>query len=355
MGSEPSKRRILFIGPCDRGGISTVNQQVMQLVEASGRFECSLINTTPWREIKVTPSRALNKFMGYLALYGITAWSVVKRPPHTVYLQISQTGYFHQSLFLLIAKLAGCRTLAHFHAMPSPSRTMSRRSFRLFLRSQSYIDDLVVLAEQSKAEVGTLGWRKPVHVIPNFVDGTPYPSGLKPLSEREYILYLGRMDQKKGIYSMLDLAARIPEERFVFIGGFAQKQAEDAFMRRASALQNVTWMGPIYGNEKLPYLQRAKCFVLPSETEVLPMTIIEASLCGTIPLATAEGLIPTLIQNDVNGFLIQASAPDQTADVIRRLLSDADRYDRISRRCQAEARARFSKAVVGPRVIAMLG
>lgn len=341
-----ARQRVLFIGPCDRGGISTVNQQVRNLVGRSQLFESHSINTTPWRQI--------SPLVGYPILYLITAWTLLRRRFDLAYLQVSQTGFIHQSIFLLIAKMAGCRTIAHFHAKPSVSSTLSPRALGRLMGTQRYIDQLIVLAESSKRDLEQHGWKKPIDVIPNFLEASAYPQDRLPLEKREYLLYFGRMEENKGIYKVLELARHLPEEQFVFIGPFANSRLERAFASQALPFPNVRWLGPIYGDGKIAHLQRAKALVFPSETEVFPMTLIESALCGVVPFATPVGLVGSLIRPGINGFFIDADAPDQTARVIRELLADPNRYETVARNWHDAARQRFTAAVVGPRLISIL-
>jgi glycosyltransferase involved in cell wall biosynthesis len=244
--------------------------------------------------------------------------------------------------------------MAHFHAKPSVSTTIARFKLKLLLFTQRYIDVLIVLDETSKFDLEQSGWKKPIYVIPNFIDASEYSKNLAPVDQREYIVYLGRMSEMKGIFKILEIAALIPGEKFVFIGPFEDRETERNFMARIAAMRNVDWLGPIYGKKKKEYLERAKFLVFPSDSEVFPMTIIECSLCGVITFATPVGLIPNLIKDGETGFFINANTPQQTALIIKKLLLDPARARKISDRCRHEFSEKFTKAVIGPRLLAII-
>jgi len=52
-------------------------------------------------------------------------------------------------------------------------------------------------------------------------------------------------------------------------------------------------------------------FVLTSESEGLPMSLIEAMSVGVIPICTRVGGIPEVIEDGINGFLIKSRTPDE--------------------------------------------
>lgn len=71
------------------------------------------------------------------------------------------------------------------------------------------------------------------------------------------------------------------------------------------------------------FYQDADIFVLPSEYEGLPMTIIEAMASGLPVIATRVGGIPSLIDDGYNGMLIGKSS-DELADALCELAADEE-------------------------------
>jgi glycosyltransferase involved in cell wall biosynthesis len=60
-------------------------------------------------------------------------------------------------------------------------------------------------------------------------------------------------------------------------------------------------------------------FVLTSESEGLPMSLIEAMSVGVIPICTRVGGIPEVIEEGINGFLIKPGSPDEMSARILQL------------------------------------
>jgi glycosyltransferase involved in cell wall biosynthesis len=67
-----------------------------------------------------------------------------------------------------------------------------------------------------------------------------------------------------------------------------------------------------------------KLFVLPSYTEGLPYTIVEAMACGTPILATPVGAIPDVIKDGETGFIMENNSPECIAENVMRVLEHPD-------------------------------
>ena len=60
-------------------------------------------------------------------------------------------------------------------------------------------------------------------------------------------------------------------------------------------------------------------FVLPSDHEGLPMSLLEAMAWGLAPLCTPVGAIPELVQHEANGLLTAPHDPGALAAGLERL------------------------------------
>ena len=68
------------------------------------------------------------------------------------------------------------------------------------------------------------------------------------------------------------------------------------------------------------FLEAMDLFVLPSHTEGLPLTVLEAMAAGRPVIATAVGGIPEAIQNGQTGFVVPPHQPRQLAEAVMALL-----------------------------------
>ena len=131
------------------------------------------------------------------------------------------------------------------------------------------------------------GLRNPICVIPNGVDlpdpasaaRTPSWAGRFP-ADRPVLLFLGRLHPKKGLPELLHTWAGLPRHAWqLVIAGWDQggHRAElEAFVAARGLADSVTFVGPLHGADKAAAYAAASGFVLPSHSEGLPMTILEA-------------------------------------------------------------------------------
>ena len=128
------------------------------------------------------------------------------------------------------------------------------------------------------------GLRNPICVIPNGVD-LPDKSIAKNLASKERTLvYLGRLHPKKGLPLLLEAwcrVQRLAEESGwrLTIAGWDQSGHQSQLQSLAAKLNGggrIDFVGPQFGEAKQVLLRRASAFVLPSLSEGLPMSILEA-------------------------------------------------------------------------------
>ena len=87
--------------------------------------------------------------------------------------------------------------------------------------------------------------------------------------------------------------------------------------------ENILYCGIV--DDVLPILNNSHIFILPSHTESLPNSIIEAMLCELPVISTAIGGIPELVDHGKTGLLIPANHPLLLAQAIIELINNPER------------------------------
>ena len=82
------------------------------------------------------------------------------------------------------------------------------------------------------------------------------------------------------------------------------------------------------------WLRRARVFVLTSDSEGLSLALMEAMMCGLPAVVSAVGDLGDLVEDGVNGYLVEHRSPQAFAEALRSLLTDPERFARFA----AEAR-----------------
>ncbi|MCK4250324.1 glycosyltransferase family 4 protein, partial [candidate division WOR-3 bacterium] len=124
----------------------------------------------------------------------------------------------------------------------------------------------------------------------------------KKLEERDNLVgYIGRLSEEKGTLNFVKAIPKILKERNeieFLIGGDGQLRDKiERYLEGESLNDKIKLTGWIPDEEFSTYLNELKLFVLPSYTEGLPYTLLEAMACGTPVLATPVGAIPDVIKD----------------------------------------------------------
>jgi glycosyltransferase involved in cell wall biosynthesis len=136
-------------------------------------------------------------------------------------------------------------------------------------------------------------------VIPNFIDEKIIIKNKKHVSESCLnILFVGRLIRSKGFHDLLSLAEKIddPSIRFNIIGN-------GKLSNKAKNRENINLLGIIPNEEIMNYYDQNHILLLPSYTEVFPMTILEAMARGLIILASDLQGIYEIVKEGRNGYL----------------------------------------------------
>jgi len=172
--------------------------------------------------------------------------------------------------------------------------------------------------------------REKIHVIPN---GIPPLDADIPVPEDEVaefcrqgftVATIGRLSREKGHEFLIRAFAqfqRITGKGLLLIIGEGpeQKVLEDQIQELG--LKGKVLL-PGYRDKAWRYLSLCKVFVLPSLTEGLPITLLEAMQVGVPVVASAVGGIPQLITHGRNGFLVQPGDTEHIYRSIREIYLD---------------------------------
>jgi len=94
--------------------------------------------------------------------------------------------------------------------------------------------------------------------------------------------------------------------------------------------------------EAIKYLKAFDIFILPSLKEGLPYTIIEAMTAQLPIIATNIGGIPEMIENNINGILIEPKNPDLIGEKITYLINNPEKAQAMAQKARQKAEQEFS-------------
>jgi len=131
--------------------------------------------------------------------------------------------------------------------------------------------------------VRAYGLKNPICIIPNGVE-LPNKTEVTYPKKSRYLLYLGRLHPKKGLPYLIEAWSRIEKDALqagwkLKIAGWDQnghRSELETLTEKLRAAATIKFVGPLFGEAKAQCFQEASAFILPSLSEGLPMSVLEA-------------------------------------------------------------------------------
>jgi phosphatidylinositol alpha-mannosyltransferase len=196
-------------------------------------------------------------------------------------------------------------------------------------------------------------------IIPNGVNYDRFASPVPPFADYKdgklNILFLGRIEKRKGLPYLLEayarVKARMPDTRLLIVGpDGGMRQACEDFVRRGR-LKDVVFAG--YASEAdLPrYYRTADVFCAPNTgNESFGIILLEAMAAGTPVVASDIEGFAYVVGGQGQGLLVPRRNGDALASALLELLSDPDRREDMGRNGQNRAQG-FDWPYVSRRVL----
>lgn len=178
-------------------------------------------------------------------------------------------------------------------------------------------------------------------IIPNGVDPAIVHSELSVAEARDrlgvprdcHVLgAAGRLEHIKRLDIFLEAAKLLSAERrdtWYVIAGEGKEEARLRALTQSLGLgDRVMFLG--HRDDIYDVLRALDILVLSSDHEGLPMVLLEALCLGVVVVARAVGGIPEVIQNGVNGILVDLPDPRDLADACVQVLADRARSQRLA-------------------------
>jgi glycosyltransferase involved in cell wall biosynthesis len=207
----------------------------------------------------------------------------------------------------------------------------------------------IAVSEATRADLeGRLKVAGPlIGVIHN---GVPEPMGDREKGRRELglersdllILAVGNLYGVKGHDVLLHALHRLPPAlgwRLAVAGRGPEEVRLRELAARLSLSDRVHLLG--YRSDTSDLMAAADIIAMPSRSEGLPLTILEAMFARRPIVASAVGGIPDALGSG-GGLLVPPGDPDALAEALTRLLLDPDLRSALSNSAAAIAAARFS-------------
>jgi glycosyltransferase involved in cell wall biosynthesis len=254
----------------------------------------------------------------------------------------------------IAARLAGCPVVTTFHHVPGSVALRDRAKEALAVWVANGCGRVVAVSEAQHQAFHRRYPRSSQRwmVLPNGIDleeflsarRSPRPEAIRLLvGGAPAVALVARVRPGKGHELALGawprVLERVPGARLVIVGDGSlraelEQRADELGIARCVAFTGTRRDVPVL-------VGGVDLVVLPSETEALPTTLIEAAAAGTAAVATSVGGVAEVLVDGETGLLVPPGDQDAFADAVASLLLDDDRRAIMGTRARERAIAGF--------------
>lgn len=258
------------------------------------------------------------------------------------------TRFFDSSWWgVLYAKFAGKKIILTDHTAATPVHKnpfiyavtwlIDRVTGTLFL---SLYDKIFVVSKATQQFL-----KKTFHVSSTViyagVDREIFKPEKKSERQRLKILYIGRMIESKGVTDFFEVAKKITEADFIFVGpgplvSTLRKEID------SSGIKHIKVIGRLEREATAKTFADADIFVNPSHhSEGIPMTLFQAGACGLTVVTTDQGGTSEIVHDKETGLLIQPGK-EMLEQAINKLLHDQSLREKLAENLYKEVTTKFT-------------
>jgi glycosyltransferase involved in cell wall biosynthesis len=216
------------------------------------------------------------------------------------------------------------------------------------------VDCIVATSRAELLELQDMGERpRSICVIPCGVDVvrfSPFGDREPKNSGRFRVVSVSRLVPRKGVDTVIESIASVPDAELVVAGGGETGRLEDDFeARRLRTLaskrgvsQRVSLRGPIERERVAELLRSADAVVCTPWYEPFGIVALEAMSCAVPVIASCVGGLSDTVIDGVTGFHVAPRSPEQVSEALRRLQGDAGMRREFGRAARERAVAHYT-------------
>jgi glycosyltransferase involved in cell wall biosynthesis len=126
------------------------------------------------------------------------------------------------------------------------------------------------------------------------------------------VVMAGRLSKEKGHKYLFEAMSKMDSIKAIIVGKGPFESSLKSYVENNNLTDKVEFIG--FRENVLDYIKSADIFILPSISEGLPLSLLEAMALKKVVIASAIGGIPSVIKDKHNGILIR---PGNYQDIIR--------------------------------------
>lgn len=360
-------KRILVLVPAKtaRGGISNYYQVIRNELPEHVEYMERGSRTWPDRKGLINELlRAWNDYKKFKTRLSIGDIGLIQT---TTSLSLSTT--IRDGLFIRHAIKRGLKTIVFFRGWDDSAVERVKRYKYIFRFFFFKTDKLITLSDKAKRILSAWGYKNEILVETTLVDKnllinvnensiiSKYES-LKKGKGIFNLLYLSRIENRKGVYDLLeayDILKKLSEKTInnyiLNICGDGSELESLKKLVKSKKTTNINIEGYVEGYSKEKAFREAHLFIFPSHGEGMPNAILEAMGFGLPVLTTPVGGLIDFFIPGINGNFINIKDPNDLAEKITKSTLNLDLLMEMSLNNLRLANQKFRSDKVAERIL----
>lgn len=320
------QKRIIIIAPKTNGGITKVVENLLKggLANNNLIFHPSTFESFGFKKIYLFIWQLIKSIILFISF-----------KPDLIHIHVSSHGSFYRkSFYVILSKIFRKKLIIHIH----PTHFIdfinnSGKIKKLFIiQILNKADLIITLTNQMKYQLKDIyKFKCNMEVVCNSIYLNDYKFHDIKNRDKNTILYLGSIIEKKGVYDLLLAAPLIKEKindfRLIYCGNKETEKLRKMVVNSGLSeyIQVKDWVD---SEEKRSLIEKATLLILPSYTEGIPNVILEAMASGIPIITTPVGGIPSLLKNNINCIYFSPGNIKQMVEKITYLLNHKEIQER---------------------------
>jgi len=343
--------RVLILTPAETtyGGIKNYCQVLKNYFSIPVYYQYRGARKMPYRGSSF--SEGIRLFKDYISYF----INVIIRQIQIVHINTSLgvKSVLRDLLFAFYARILGKKCIVFFRGWSSENEKLMQDKYKWLLKLYLYhTDALITLSKRSQNTLKSWGYKKKIYIETTLVDdnlllGFDINKKIIRCSDKITLLFLARLEKEKGIFELIEacdsLIYRGYQIRLLIAG---KGRAEKEILARVKNKEYIKILGYVMGKDKAQVFSESDIYILPSYTEGMPNSVLEAMAFGLPVIVTPVGGLPDIIKEGDNGYFIPIGNSIVLAETIIRLINDKNLMYNISLYNYNEAQKYYASNVV---------
>ena len=272
---------------------------------------------------------------------------------------LGSKSFFRDALFARRLAKKNISFLVFFHGWSLDfEKKVDEKYVNFFLRSFGQAKKIFVLSKDFKNKILEWGYRGDVVIETTNVNNML----LKDFSIKEKldqvktvkkirILFLARLLREKGVFEMVEaFESLLKKFKNIELTIAGDGKDYEELKTRVEGNENIVVVGYVEGQDKIDLFRKSHIYCLPSYSEGLPISILEAMAFGLPVVTTDVGGLKEFFKDEKMGYFVQPKEVKQLSKKLELLLLDLDKVVEIGEYNYQYANEKLLNTVVAERI-----